>query len=120
MNPISQIVVTYVTNALWMTCVIAAATSLLSRGLRRCPSSYRHALWVAALLLAVLLPFASLRGARDHYKTSPDPSRQRAQFRRQKQVLVAPPPGHSGGKCGTAANRYGSARSGLGLLHYST
>ena len=73
MNPISEIVVTYVTNALWMTCVIAAATSLLSRALRRCPSSYRHALWVAALLLAVSLPFGSLHGSRNNDKPRPDP-----------------------------------------------
>jgi beta-lactamase regulating signal transducer with metallopeptidase domain len=72
MNPINEIVVTYVTNALWMTCVIAAATSVLSRTLRRCPSSYRHALWVAALLLAVSLPFASLRASRDNYKSRPE------------------------------------------------
>jgi beta-lactamase regulating signal transducer with metallopeptidase domain len=64
MNPTNELVVTYVTNVLWMTCVISAVTSLLSRTLRRCPSSYRHALWVAALLLAVLVPFASLRGSR--------------------------------------------------------
>ena len=31
MNPINEIVVTYVANALWMTCVIAAVTSLLSQ-----------------------------------------------------------------------------------------
>ena len=55
MNPIKEIVVTYVTNALWMTCVVALVTSLLTRALRRCPSSYRHTLWVAALLLAVVL-----------------------------------------------------------------
>ena len=72
MNPMNEIVVTYVTNALWMTCVIAAATSLLSRTLRRCPSSYRHALWVAALLLAVSLPFASLRASRDNYTSRPE------------------------------------------------
>ena len=71
MNSINQIVVTYVTNALWMTCVIAAATSLLSRALRRCPSSYRHALWVAALLLAVSLPLASLGGSRHNHKSRP-------------------------------------------------
>ena len=71
MNPISQMVVTYVTNALWMTCVIAAATSLLSRGLRRCPSSCRHVLWVAALLLAVSLPLASLGGSRHNHKSRP-------------------------------------------------
>lgn len=73
MNPINEIVVTYVTNALWMIFVIAAATSLLSRALRRCPSSYQDALWVAALLLAVSLPFASLRGFRNHDEPRPDP-----------------------------------------------
>src|ERR1700727_1401380 len=51
-----------------MTCVIAAVTVLLSRALHRGPSSHRHALWVAALLLAVLLPFASLRGSRNNDK----------------------------------------------------
>ncbi len=72
MNPINEMVVTYVTNALWMTCVIAAATYLLARTLRRCPASYRHALWVAALLLAVLLPLASLRASRDNYTSRPE------------------------------------------------
>ncbi|MGA9355612.1 MAG: M56 family metallopeptidase [Terriglobales bacterium] len=70
MNPINEIVVTYVTNALWMTCVVAAVTALLSRALRRGPSSHPHALWVAALLLAVLLPFASLRGSRNNDQPS--------------------------------------------------
>jgi hypothetical protein len=68
MNPINEIVVTYLTNALWMTCVIASVTVLLSRALRLGPSSHRHALWVAALLLTVLLPFASLRGSRNNDK----------------------------------------------------
>jgi beta-lactamase regulating signal transducer with metallopeptidase domain len=68
MNTIGEVVVTYVTNALWMTCVIAAVTVLLSRALRRSPSSHRHALWVAALLLTVLLPFASFRGSRNNDK----------------------------------------------------
>src|ERR1700691_2051423 len=68
MNPISEIVVTYVTNALWMTCVITAITVLLSRALGRGPSSHRHAFWVAALLIAVLLPFTSLRGSTNNDK----------------------------------------------------
>jgi beta-lactamase regulating signal transducer with metallopeptidase domain len=68
MNPMNEIIVTYVTNALWMTCVIAAVTVLLSRALRRGPALHRHALWVAALLLTVLLPFASLRGSRNNDK----------------------------------------------------
>jgi beta-lactamase regulating signal transducer with metallopeptidase domain len=65
MNAINEIVVSYVANVLWMTCVIAAVASLLAHALRPCPSSYRHALWVAALFLAVLVPFASLRGSRN-------------------------------------------------------
>ncbi len=72
MKPINEIVVTYVTNALWMTCVIAAVTVFLSRALRPGPSSHRHALCVAALLLAVLLPFASLRGSRNNDKPRPE------------------------------------------------
>ncbi|HLJ25918.1 MAG TPA: M56 family metallopeptidase [Candidatus Angelobacter sp.] len=72
MNPVNEMVVTYVTNALWMTCVIAAVTVLLSRALRRGPASHRHALWVAALLLAVLLPFASLRGSGNNDKPRPE------------------------------------------------
>jgi beta-lactamase regulating signal transducer with metallopeptidase domain len=71
MNSIIEIVVTYVTNALWMTCIIAAVTVLLSRTLRRGPSSYLHALWVAALLLAVLLPVASMRSSRNNDKPRP-------------------------------------------------
>jgi beta-lactamase regulating signal transducer with metallopeptidase domain len=68
MNSIAEIAVTYLTNALWMTCVIAAITVLLSRALRRCPASHCHGLWVAALLLAVLLPLASLRDYRNNYE----------------------------------------------------
>jgi len=68
MNPINEMVVTYLINVLWMTCVVAAATSLLSRVLLRCPASYRHALWVTALLCAVLLPLASLRESRSDDK----------------------------------------------------
>ncbi len=72
MSAMSELVVTYVTNALWMTCVIAAVTMLLSRPLRRGPSSYLHALWVAALLLAVLLPVASMGSSRNNDKPRPE------------------------------------------------
>jgi bla regulator protein blaR1 len=73
MDPINEIVVTFVSNALWMTCVIAAVTWLLSRALRQGPSAYRHALWVAALLFAVLLPFVSLLGSRRNDEPRPEP-----------------------------------------------
>jgi len=71
MNQINEIVVTYVANALWVTCVVAGATTLLSRALRRGPAPYRHALWVVALLLAVVLPLSSLRGFRIDDKPKP-------------------------------------------------
>jgi beta-lactamase regulating signal transducer with metallopeptidase domain len=69
MNPINSMVVTYATNALWMTCIVTVVALVLSRVLRRSPSSYVHAFWVAALLLAVLLPFATFRSVR----TNPTP-----------------------------------------------
>ena len=64
MNRINEMVVTYMANALWVTCVVAGLTALLALALRRAPASYRHALWVIALLLSALLPLASLRGSR--------------------------------------------------------
>ncbi len=66
MTSIAEIAVTYLTNTLWMTCVIAAATVLLSRALRRCPASHRHGFWVAALLLSVLLPLACSLASRNN------------------------------------------------------
>ena len=71
MTPTSEMVVTYMTNAVWMTCVVALVASLLTWALRRCPSSYRHTFWVAALLLAVVLPFASVRGSRSNASATP-------------------------------------------------
>lgn len=64
MNRINEMIVTYVANALWVTCVVAGLTALLALALRRAPASYRHALWVVALLLSAVLPLASLRGSR--------------------------------------------------------
>jgi len=61
MNSIDEIVVTYVTNCIWMTCMVALVTTVFSRTLRNAPSSYRHTLWVVALLFAVLLPLGGLQ-----------------------------------------------------------
>jgi len=71
MNRINDMVVTYLVNALWVACVVAGVTALLSRALRRGPASYRHALWVFALLLAVVFPLASLRGSRIDDRPTP-------------------------------------------------
>ena len=61
METIDQVLMTYLANALWMTCLIAAAGMLLEKLLHRGPSVYRHALWVMALVCASLVPLNSLR-----------------------------------------------------------
>jgi len=61
MESIERFLVTYAANAAWMTCLIAAATATLARLMRRSPASYRHALWVLALGVAVMIPLRSLR-----------------------------------------------------------
>jgi len=58
---IESLVITYLANAVWMTCLIAVAAILLAKLLRRGPSAYRYVLWVMALIFASLLPFTSLR-----------------------------------------------------------
>ncbi len=60
MDPISRLLLTYLANSIWMVAVIAGIAALLAKLLRRTPSAYRHLLWVTALVLAVLLPFASI------------------------------------------------------------
>lgn len=51
---------TYVLNALWQIPVIAATAWLCMKFASRLPAKYQHAVWVAALLLAVVLPILSL------------------------------------------------------------
>lgn len=63
MGTIDGLLVTYLANALWMTCLVAAAAMFLARSIRRGPSRYRHALWIMALALASLLPLTSLRNS---------------------------------------------------------
>jgi beta-lactamase regulating signal transducer with metallopeptidase domain len=63
MEMIERLIITYLANALWMTCVVAAAAMLLAKLVRRGPAAYRHALWVMAIAFASLLPFAALRKA---------------------------------------------------------
>ena len=63
MEMIERLTITYLANAAWMTCVVAAAAMLLAKLVRRGPSAYRHALWVMAITFASLLPLATLRSA---------------------------------------------------------
>src|SRR5215471_18264788 len=69
MEAIERLLITYLANAVWMTCLVAAAALLLAKLIRHGPSVYRHALWVMALGFASLLPLTSLlptsRAARD-------------------------------------------------------
>ncbi len=63
MSVTSQLLTTFLVNALWQIPVIAGITALCALLLRTAPSSSRYLLWVAALGLCLLLPLASLRHA---------------------------------------------------------
>lgn len=61
MEILERLITTYLANAAWMTCFIAATAMLLAKWVRRGPSGYRHALWVMAIVFASLIPLATLR-----------------------------------------------------------
>src|SRR5690349_16279841 len=63
METISRSLVTFLLNSLWQIPLVAAVAWLGCRALRRSPASHLHAVWVAALAAAILLPLASLRSA---------------------------------------------------------
>ncbi len=63
METISGSLLTFLLNSLWQIPVAAAVAALVCRVLRKGPASHRHAVWVAALLAAILLPLASIRRA---------------------------------------------------------
>lgn len=60
MATINLTVSTYVLNALWQIPVIAATAWACMKFANRLPAKYRHAVWVATLLLGVVLPLMSL------------------------------------------------------------
>lgn len=60
MATLDGLVLTFLANALWQVPAVVVATALAARLLRRAPARHRHALWLAALALAVALPMASL------------------------------------------------------------
>lgn len=60
MKSIDGLVLTFLGNALWQIPAILAVAAVGARLLRRGPARYRHALWVGALAVSVLLPAASL------------------------------------------------------------
>jgi hypothetical protein len=61
METISRSLLTFLLNSLWQIPLAAAVAALICRFMRRGPASHRHAVWVAALAAAVLLPLASVR-----------------------------------------------------------
>jgi beta-lactamase regulating signal transducer with metallopeptidase domain len=61
MDTTERLLTTYLANALWMTCLVAAAAMVVASLVHRGPSVYRHALWVMALAGACFLPLTGLR-----------------------------------------------------------
>jgi beta-lactamase regulating signal transducer with metallopeptidase domain len=59
-DAISQLLSTYVLNALWQIPLVAATAWFCVKFASRLSAKYHHALWVAALLLSLVMPFASL------------------------------------------------------------
>ena len=61
METLSRYLLTFLFNSLWQISVIACVAALACRLMRNGPASHRHAVWVAALLLAFVMPLASIR-----------------------------------------------------------
>ena len=61
METISRSLLTFLLNSLWQIPLAAAVAALACRLMRNGPAFHRHAVWVAALAAAVLLPLASVR-----------------------------------------------------------
>ncbi|MEO8595723.1 MAG: M56 family metallopeptidase [Candidatus Solibacter sp.] len=53
---------TFLLNSLWQVTLAWLVAVCVCRLLRKGPASHRHAVWVAAMVAAVLLPLTSLRG----------------------------------------------------------
>jgi TonB family protein len=63
METISRSLLTFLVNSLWQIPLAAAVAALVCRFMRQGPARHRHAVWVTALLAALLLPLASVRRA---------------------------------------------------------
>jgi TonB family protein len=61
METISRSLLTFLLNSLWQIPLAAAVAALACRLMRNGPAIHRHAVWVAALAAALLLPLASVR-----------------------------------------------------------
>jgi TonB family protein len=61
METISRFLLTFLLNSLWQIPLVAAVAALACRLMRNGPAAHRHAVWVAGLAAAVLLPLGSTR-----------------------------------------------------------
>src|SRR6266487_1985786 len=71
----NQLVLTFLLNACWQVALIAAAAMLGDLLLRRTATSYRHFLWMVALVMAPLLPIFSFSSSwRNLFVVTPAPA----------------------------------------------
>ena len=75
METISRALLTFLLNSIWQVPLVAAVAWLTCRLMSKSSARYRNAVWVAALLAAILLPAASVRIDRPnperlHFSTS--------------------------------------------------
>ncbi len=61
METLSRLVVAFLLNSLWQVTLLAGIATFCALLMRNTPARYRHALWVMALGVAVLLPLSSPR-----------------------------------------------------------
>lgn len=61
METISRSLLTFLLNSFWQIPLSAAVAALVCRFMRNGPAAHRHAVWVAALAAAILLPLLSIR-----------------------------------------------------------
>jgi TonB family protein len=68
---VAQILLTFLFNAAWQILLIAATATLCDWLLRGASARYRHAIWVIALVLSLLLPALSSFGTLPKHQASP-------------------------------------------------
>jgi TonB family protein len=64
METISRSLLTFLINSLWQIPLAAVVATLICRMIRGGPATHRHAIWLAALAAAIVLPLGSIRTQR--------------------------------------------------------
>lgn len=70
----SRYSLTFLLNSLWQIPLAAGVAWLACRFMRRAPAAHRHAVWVAALAVSILLPLAGLRPIASSVSMTFDPA----------------------------------------------